>query len=507
MIKNKNKFTYNMRNEKGITLMALVVTIIVMLILSTITITTLIKPDNLVSSVENEKSKVLQLNAKQEVDVAIEKLKLANGNIKLTVSDFSKQLEEKLRNNDKNAIVTPEGEGYKVIYNGYTFNYYYYTDFIEVTFDANGGTINQNNKLVTYDETYGELPIPTRNGYNFAGWYIEKNGGTKVESTTKVTLKTNHTLYANWIPNKYTVSYDANGGTGAPSDQIKIQDEPLTLSTTIPTRENYIFSGWSTSNKTVIGEYASGGTYTENVSTTLYAVWVNTDILFTKNGYNISLSTNDAIYTKKSYAIIPANCIITFSYSSGGNYGGGTTSINFNGKIENSSSTSGTYSFTTTTSGILEISASVGRSTEFSGSGNAQISVTSIKTLSGQSLKLMNSIKFTNGPAVTAYSSGPTSVESSSTIIIPENCQITVSMEGSGYKGGGSGTLYYSDGTVSNSDSSITKTVIQSNPGIIKITAGAGAGDGGSGSGSASIQEIRNLYFNQNDSDAVYKLE
>ena len=357
MIKNKNKFTYNMRNEKGITLMALVVTIIVMLILSTITITTLIKPDNLVSSVENEKSKVLQLNAKQEVDVAIEKLIIANGNIKLTVSDFSKQLEEKLRNNDKNAIVTPEGEGYKVIYNGYTFNYYYYTDFIEVTFDANGGTINQNNKLVTYDETYGELPIPTRNGYNFAGWYIEKNGGTKVESTTKVTLKTNHTLYAIWIPNKYTVSYDANGGTGAPSDQIKIQDEPLTLSTTIPTRENYIFSGWSTSNKTVIGEYASGGTYTENVSITLYAVWINTDILFTKNGYNISVSTNDGIYTKKSYAIIPANCIITFSYSSGGNYGGGTTSINFNGKTENSSSnSSGTYSFTTTTSGILEIS-------------------------------------------------------------------------------------------------------------------------------------------------------
>lgn len=119
----------------------------------------------------------------------------------------------------------------------------------------------------------------------------------------------------------------------------------------------------------------------------------------------------------------------------------------------------------------------------------------------------MNSIKFTNGYSVTASSSGPTSVESSSTIPIPENCQIIVSMGGSGYKGGGSGTLYYSDGTVSNSNSSVTKTVIQSKLGIIKIAAGAGAADGGNGSGGALIQEIRNLYFNQNDSDAVYKLE
>lgn len=119
----------------------------------------------------------------------------------------------------------------------------------------------------------------------------------------------------------------------------------------------------------------------------------------------------------------------------------------------------------------------------------------------------MNSIKFTNGPAATAYSSGPTSAESSSTIPIPENCQITVSIGGGGYKGGGGGNLYYSEGSISHSNDGKIFTVIQTKPGIIKITASAGAADGGSGSGGALIQEIRNLYFNQNDSDAVYKLE
>ena len=67
-----------------------------------------------------------------------------------------------------------------------------------VTFDANGGTCDTESKTVTYDSTYGTLPTSTRTGYNFLGWYTATTSGTKVESGTKVTKVSNHTLYAMW---------------------------------------------------------------------------------------------------------------------------------------------------------------------------------------------------------------------------------------------------------------------------------------------------------------------
>ena len=71
----------------------------------------------------------------------------------------------------------------------------------------------------------------------------------------------------------YSVKYNANGGSGAPSAQTKYKDEPLTLSKTVPTRENYTFLGWSSSATATKAEYAAGASYTKNADVTLYAVW------------------------------------------------------------------------------------------------------------------------------------------------------------------------------------------------------------------------------------------
>ena len=67
-----------------------------------------------------------------------------------------------------------------------------------VTFDANGGEVDPTRKEVTYGGVYGELPTPTRNGYTFAGWWTEKDAGTKVEETTLYKTASNSTLYAHW---------------------------------------------------------------------------------------------------------------------------------------------------------------------------------------------------------------------------------------------------------------------------------------------------------------------
>lgn len=71
----------------------------------------------------------------------------------------------------------------------------------------------------------------------------------------------------------YTVSFNANGGSGAPSSQTKWYGETLTLSSTTPTRTGYKFLGWSTSNTATSAAYSAGGSYTDNSAATLYAVW------------------------------------------------------------------------------------------------------------------------------------------------------------------------------------------------------------------------------------------
>lgn len=73
-------------------------------------------------------------------------------------------------------------------------------------------------------------------------------------------------------PAAYPVTYNANGGEGAPAAQTKAHGEALTLSATVPTRIGYTFEGWATS---VSGEvaYAAGASYTTNAALNLYAVW------------------------------------------------------------------------------------------------------------------------------------------------------------------------------------------------------------------------------------------
>ena len=70
----------------------------------------------------------------------------------------------------------------------------------------------------------------------------------------------------------YKVTYNANGGTGAPGSQTKWKDQTLKLSTTKPTRTGYTFQGWATSASGGVA-YVAGANYTTNAGVTLYAVW------------------------------------------------------------------------------------------------------------------------------------------------------------------------------------------------------------------------------------------
>lgn len=129
-----------------------------------------------------------------------------------------------------------------------------------VTFvNGYGGTIKT--QTVYHGGNASAPANPTRTGYTFAGW-----------SGTYTNVTSSRTITATWSIWKYTIAYNANGGSGAPGSQTKNYGSNITLSSTRPTRANYNFLGWATSASGGVA-YNPGSTYSANANVTLYAVW------------------------------------------------------------------------------------------------------------------------------------------------------------------------------------------------------------------------------------------
>jgi len=116
---------------------------------------------------------------------------------------------------------------------------------------------------------------PEREGYKFTGWNTKKDGsGTSYKAGNAIKITEDLTLYAQWTKlQKYTVSYNVNGGTGNIASQTKSEGIKLTLTDKVPTKQGYTFKYWST-NKDGSGQrYSPGSSYTIDQKVTLYAQW------------------------------------------------------------------------------------------------------------------------------------------------------------------------------------------------------------------------------------------
>lgn len=149
-----------------------------------------------------------------------------------------------------------------------------------VKYNANGGSGAPSSQTKWKDQALTlSNTKPTRTGYSFQGWATSASGSVAYAAGASYTANAAVTLYAIWKANTYAVSYNANGGSGAPGNQTKTYGTALTLSSTKPTRTNYTFKGWGTSASATTVSYAAGASYTANAAITLYAVW---ELAYTK---------------------------------------------------------------------------------------------------------------------------------------------------------------------------------------------------------------------------------
>lgn len=164
-----------------------------------------------------------------------------------------------------------------------------------VSYNANGGTGAPSSQTKYFNESLTlSSNTPTRNGYTFLGWSESSTATTPTYSAgSSFTTNANTTLYAVWKQDvkTYTISYDANGGTGAPASQQKTYGTSLTLSSVEPTKDGYLFLGWTTDDTNTI-EYLPGDTFAINSDTTLYAVWVEISELILNNEWTVWTSTD-----------------------------------------------------------------------------------------------------------------------------------------------------------------------------------------------------------------------
>jgi uncharacterized repeat protein (TIGR02543 family) len=149
-----------------------------------------------------------------------------------------------------------------------------------VTFSGNGGPVpSLTSKQVTFNQPYGTLPSMYMTGYDFAGWFTAPTGGTKVTAVTLMTTPSNHTLYAQWLPRAYLVTFDPNGGSApSPASEYVIYGVAYGQLPVV-SRPGYDFAGWYTSPTS--GVKVTADTLVATASNhTLFAHWTTANTHF-----------------------------------------------------------------------------------------------------------------------------------------------------------------------------------------------------------------------------------
>lgn len=305
--------------NKGITLIAIVITIVIMLILSSVSINLFIKDDGLMqnSAYSNFVFEYSQVDEAVRIYTIFNKNFIENQReLYPTIGDRITQIEftlldtieqnrkeeveiedlnlymidlAKIEIQNKSTYVIDVDTGTVYLLKGIKIGEYIYhipniktiekneSEVVKyvISFDSN----YENGEIITIEREentqYGELPTPTRTGYTFEGWYTEQAGGEQITSDSIVKITNNQTLYAQWKANTYTISLNENGGSDVDDANVTYDQKYINLPT--PKRDGHAFAGWYTEpcKGIIINDSV---TVTEPVYSTLYARWQKTNI-------------------------------------------------------------------------------------------------------------------------------------------------------------------------------------------------------------------------------------
>ena len=138
-----------------------------------------------------------------------------------------------------------------------------------IIYELNGGT-NAEENPASYNvgtETI-TLKAPTKDKYDFKGWYKDGEFTTQVTEITQGSTG-DITLYAKWLEN-YTITYELDGGTNASENPESYNVETETITLKDPVKTGYTFAGWYSADNSPVTKIPQGST--GNI--TLYAKWI-----------------------------------------------------------------------------------------------------------------------------------------------------------------------------------------------------------------------------------------
>ncbi len=150
-----------------------------------------------------------------------------------------------------------------------------------ITFNSNDGTSVESQNVNAGEKLKEPTPAPTREGFTFDGWYEDSTFSKKFDFNTPIT--DNMTLYAKWTENKYTLTFDANGGSGTMTPVTDLTGEYTLPANEFTAPSGKQFKGWSL---TADGAIVTKVDMTEN--RTVYAIWENIPVVT----YTVSFAAN-----------------------------------------------------------------------------------------------------------------------------------------------------------------------------------------------------------------------
>jgi uncharacterized repeat protein (TIGR02543 family) len=187
--------------------------------------------------------------------------------------------------------------------------------FYSISYVTNGGSLSNPLSYFLSTDTSVDLPVPTRSGYSFDGWYDNAElTGSSIAMFDGTVRNANQTFYAKWVEEVYNITYVLNSGVVSTPNPATYTVATSTFTLNAPTRDYYDFGGWYF-NADFSGDPVVGIVQGTIGAKTLHAKFTPTiyEITYNLNSGLLDVASTPFIYTSGTVTLeIPTRPGYTF---------------------------------------------------------------------------------------------------------------------------------------------------------------------------------------------------